>query len=76
MTVEELIKALGDFDPKTKVLVEAQDTGYHDVGSLELISVVFNAQEDSGWEGPHLDADSCLERKTQKALRIRSDYNA
>lgn len=60
MNAGQLIKALSKFNPRAKVLIAAESTGYHEVGSVERVQVVLRAQEDTGWDGPHVDTDSSV----------------
>ena len=76
MNVRELIALLQQQPLEAMVLLDAQDTGYHTVGALEVVKVRINAQPDSGWEGPHVDADFFLPKASKKevteAIRIKA----
>jgi len=55
MTIAQLIETLLKFDLKTKVLIEAQEYGLHEVGSADQTLVSFDVRENRGWTGPHTE---------------------
>jgi len=46
MTVAEVIEALQEFDPKTRVLVNGYEGGYDDIAISEVIPVVLNVHRE------------------------------
>lgn len=57
MTVQELIKALGEFDPEMKVVTGGFDeSGYDDIAPLRKVKI-FRKYEAGGHHGVYFDAE-------------------
>ena len=57
MTVEELINALQQFDPKLRVIMRGYEGGLDDIGSLQGVQAALNVH-DAWYYGKHELADA------------------
>ena len=57
MTVEELINALQQYDPKLRVAVQGYEGGYSDVSRAEPVELALNVHDD-WYYGPHYVSDA------------------
>lgn len=57
MTVEELINALQQYDPKLRVIMRGYEGGMDDIGSLQDLQIALNVH-DAWYYGKHELADA------------------
>ena len=71
MTVEKLINALQQFDPKLRVIMRGYEGGVDDIGSLQDLQIALNVH-DAWYYGKHELADASFIRDMRKQFTIEN----
>lgn len=71
MTVEELINALQQYDPKLRVVMRGYEGGMNDIDFLRPMQVALNVH-DAWYYGKHEDADAWFVKESREPYTVEN----